>query len=66
MTRHEAESKILEHLAEIVKIAQQYDPDTNYISIWAFAKSNAGMVVNNKSGAAKLEAFTEQLVTPHE
>lgn len=29
MNRHEAEAKMLEHLAAIVEIAREFDPDTN-------------------------------------
>ena len=61
MTRHEAETLMLQHLAAMVEIAKQYDPETDYISAWAFAKTNAGMVTNNKSGKKTLDLWTNKL-----
>lgn len=62
MTRYEAETKMLEHLAAIVEIAKEYDPDTNYVNVWAFAKTNAGMVTNNKSGKFCIDRWTDKLI----
>ena len=64
MNRHEAEAKMLEHLAAIVEIAREFDPDTNYVTAWAFVKSNAGMVTNNKSGKYCIDKWTDKLIDP--
>lgn len=64
MTRYEAETLMLQHLAAMVEIAKQYDPETDYISAWAFTKTNAGMVTNNKSGKFCIERWTDKLIEP--
>lgn len=53
MTRQEAEAQIMEHFKEIIKIAQAYDKDTNYLSLAAFAASGYLSVTNGKDEGDK-------------
>ena len=53
MTRQEAEAKIMEHFKEIIKIAQAYDQDTNYLSLAAFVSQNYLSVTNGKDEGDK-------------
>ena len=53
MTRQEAEAKIMEHFKEIIKIAQVYDRDTNYLSLAAFASQNYLSLTNGKDESDK-------------
>lgn len=54
MTRQEAEAQIMEHFKEIIKIAQAYDKDTNYLSLAAFAASGYLSVTNGQDGDKRL------------
>lgn len=53
MTRQEAEAQIVEHFKEIIKIAQAYDRDTNYLSLAAFVSSGYLSVTNAKEDGDK-------------
>ena len=53
MTRQEAEAQIMEHFKEIIKIAQTYDKDTNYLSLAAFVASGYLSVTNAKEDGDK-------------
>lgn len=53
MTRQEAEAQIMEHFKEIIKIAQAYDRDTNYLSLAAFASQNYLSLTNGKDQGDK-------------
>lgn len=54
MTRQEAEAQIMEHFKEIIKIAQTYDKDTNYLSLAAFVASGYLSVTNGQDGGKRL------------
>ena len=53
MTRQEVEAQIMEHFKEIIKIAQAYDKDTNYLSLAAFAASGYLSLTNGKDEGDK-------------
>lgn len=48
ITRKSAEKQIMAHFKKIIKIAQQYDPDTNYIDLAAFVSDGYMALTNCK------------------
>jgi len=54
VTRNEAEEQIMAHLKEIVKIAQAYDADTNYITLTGFVEHGYLSLTNGKAGDHRL------------
>jgi len=49
MTRQEAESQIVEHFKEIIKIAKKYDKDVDYLNLSAFVSDGYMSVTNGKT-----------------
>ncbi len=54
MTRQEAEAQIIEHFKAIIEIAKQYDPDTDFLDLAAFASSGYMSVTNAKNDDKRL------------